>query len=45
MLTLGPGGSRLADVNGDGRLDIVYTRDVDVAVMLQNASGTLDERP
>ena len=42
MLTLGPKELELADVNGDGRLDVVYTRDVDVAVMLQNASGTLD---
>ena len=32
----------VGDVNGDGRLDVVYTREADVGVMLQNASGGLD---
>jgi hypothetical protein len=41
-LVLGPRQLALGDVNGDGRLDVLYTRDADVGVMLQTAAGTLD---
>jgi hypothetical protein len=42
QVSLEPRTLDVGDVNGDGRLDVVYTREVDVAVMLQNASGGLD---
>jgi hypothetical protein len=32
----------LGDLNGDGRLDVAVPRQNDVAVLFQNASGTLD---
>jgi len=33
----------VGDVNGDGRLDVVVTRDSDVAVLTQSSNGTLNQ--
>ena len=34
--------TKLGDLDGDGRLDVVIARGTDVAVLYQNASGSLD---